>query len=127
MAGEYEHARDIRAVLDQALGQWSAFDVDDVPEELPPIYAEISVTQRYGAPVRMSGARPVKGWRLVTRVVGTTVDEARKARDAIAGAVEDKRLLIAGTWTSPVRFETEDVIGDDDGRYSGATTWTYAH
>lgn len=127
MAGERAHAEALKARLDPALGQWAAYDYDEVPDALPNIFAALTVAQRVGSPVRMCGGRPLYGWRITTRVVGRTVDEARWAREKIAAEIQDRKLTIDGVESTPVRFETEDQIEPDDGRYSGLTTWTYAH
>lgn len=122
---ERAHAAVVVEALDGPLGQWQAFDVDELPADLPPIYVEVYVSRRFGAPLRPCGARQGSAWRLRTRAVGRTVDEARAARHAVAGRLDDQRLVIGGVETKPVRFEAEDPIGWDDGRYSGSTTWTY--
>lgn len=126
MATEIEHAEAIRAALEVPLGKWSAYDYDDVPETLPNLYALVTVSKRFGAPIYFSGGKSVHGYRLTTLAVGRSVDEAREVRDRITGAVEDQKITIAGQATTRVRMETEQAIEPDDGRYSGLTTWTYA-
>ena len=132
MAGERAHAAAFIARLNAALGAPAAdptrgaFDYDDVPDVLPKIYATVTVSQRGGAPIRMCGGQPMYGWRATTRVVGRTVDEARAAREWIEAEIRNKPLVVDGRESTDVRFETEDVIEPDDGRYSGLTTWTYA-
>jgi hypothetical protein len=121
---ERAHSTAIRALLEAPLGNWSAFDYDDVPSDLPDIYVEITVTRRYGGDPRACGKRPLLGWRLTTRAVGGSVDEARWAREKVDGVLREKRIpALASTL---VEFETENPIEPDDGRYSGLTTWTYA-
>jgi hypothetical protein len=123
---ETAHVAAIRDTLTDALGQWSAYDYDDVPDKLPALYALVTVTKRAGAPVYMCGGKATTGYRLTTLAVGRTVDEARWVRDIIAATIEDQALDVAGTPSTRVRLESEQPIEPDDGRYSGLTTWTYA-
>ena len=55
-----------------------------------------------------------------------STNEARAAREWIEAEIRNKSLTVDGRESTDVRFETEDVIEPDDGRYSGLTTWTYA-
>lgn len=124
--GEVAHAAAIRDALDAPLGKWSAYDYDDVPDVLPGLYALVTVSKRFGAPIYMCGGKAQHGYRLTTLAVGRTIDEARWVRDRIADALEDKPLTIDGDTTTRVRLESEQPIEPDDGRYSGLTSWTYA-
>jgi hypothetical protein len=126
VATETGHAEAIRSALEVPLGKWSAYDYDDVPEVLPNLYALVTVSKRFGAPIGFAGGKPVNGYRLTTLAVGRTVEEARWIRDLVAGAIEDQKLTIDGLSTTRVRLETEQPIEPDDGRYSGLTAWTYA-
>ena len=132
---ERPHSTAIRAAVTAAMsprpdGDTSgAYDVDDDEvngDDLPPIYVTVHLTQRYVGRPSMGGATRGTGWRITTRVVGRTLDEARWARKRVHQALRDRHLVVAGVPTGRVRFETEDPIDLDDGRYSGATTWTYA-
>jgi len=127
---EVEHAAAIRTLLDAALvgatQSWHAYDYDDVPDDLPSNYAVVTVTRRYADDFRFNYARVLVGYRLTTLAVGLTVDSTRWVRDRIAVALNDKPLTLNDQPTTPVRFETENPIEWDDGRYSGATSWTYA-
>ena len=132
MSTEVEQAAAIRALLAAPLGTPASdpgrgvFDYDDAPATLPKLYARVTVSKRAGAPVYMSGGKAMRGYRLTTLAVGTTVDEARWVRDKIAATIEDRPVVIAGRETTRLRMETEQPIEPDDGRYSGLTTWTYA-
>lgn len=123
MSGERSHASAWRTALDSQLGDWSAYDYDDVPETLPSIYVLITVERRYGGDPRLCGRKALKGWRMTTRAVGRTVDEARWARERVA-ALEYSRVAISGA--SPLEFEDETTIEADADRFSGLTTWTYS-
>lgn len=121
---EIDQAREIREYLEAPLGSWSAYDYDDVPATLPPIYAQVSVSRRYGGDPRACGRRPLVGWRLTTLAVGRSVDEARQARDWIYGALNEQRITSLDT--SLIHLESETPIEPDDGRYSGVTHWIYS-
>lgn len=127
---EVEHAAAIRAYLDTALVgatvSWHAYDYDDVPDQLPANYAVISVTRRYADDFRFSYGRRLVGYRLSTLAVGITIDSTRWVRDRMTTALADRPLTLNGQPTTPVRFESENPIEWDDGRYSGSTFWTYA-
>lgn len=126
MLTESEHVAAIRDALEDALGKWSAYDYDDVPEKLPAMYALVTVSKRVGAPVYMCGGKATSGYRLTTLAVGRSVDEARWVRDIIAATFEDRIVNLAGYSSTRVRLESEQPIEPDDGRYSGLTSWTYA-
>lgn len=119
---ERAQAAALRAALETPLGQWSAYDYDDVPGDLPAIYVLVTVTRRFGGDKRNDGKLSRIGWRATTLAVGRTADEARWAREKVAGALEGKRLGDS----SLIDFDSESPIEPDDGRWSGLTSWTYA-
>lgn len=97
---------------------------DDVDSNEPPAeYLEVGLTRRLADSLRMSGGpRPRIGWRLTTRVVALSSDSARFVRQC-AAQLQDSRLPEFDT--GPLDFESEEPIGDDDGRQSGLTTWAF--
>lgn len=124
---ERSHAVAIREAITAHLGPWEAFDIDDLPKNLPTIYVETHLSRRTGAPLRATSTTERTGWRLLTRVVAKTVDEARWARMRVSEAIEQQRLAITDVGsTTRIQVEAEEPIALDDKRYSGATTWTYA-
>lgn len=125
MPGEVEHAAHWRTVLDVALGKWSAYDYDDVPDPLPNLYGLITLSQRAGETSRASGQRLQVGYRLTLLAVGRSIDEARWVRDQAHDALTDRGFIVAGRPTSLLRVETEVPIEPDEGRFSGFTAWTY--
>ena len=62
---------------------------------------------------------------ITTRAVARTVSNAREMRRR-AGQIEGVSLVIGDEESTPVQFETEDLIAPDDDWYSGLTYWTYA-
>lgn len=123
MADEETHGAAIIAAL-EALGA-EPFDIDKLPSPLPDYYTEVSVSRRYGGEALASSELTSKSYRITTRQVAKTITNARRLRAKGAG-LEDTLLTVGGDTTSPVAFETEDLIGPDDGWYSGLQTWTYA-
>jgi len=123
VAGERAHATAWRQTLDVPLGSWSAYDYDDVPSEAPQIHVLVTVSRRFGGDARNCGRRPIKGWRLTTREVGKTVDEARWAREKVQAALEEQRNATLGT--SLLEMESQTEIEADEDMFSGLTVWTY--
>lgn len=120
---ERTHAAAWRSALETPLGQWSAYDYDDIPESVPDIYVVITVTRRLGGDKRSDGRLSRIGWRLTTLAVGRTADEARWAREKVT-TLEGTRNGAIGT--SLLELENETPIEEDNGRYSGMTVYTYA-
>lgn len=127
------HATAVKSALDAALGPWDAYDYDDLPGAngnagtLPGIFVTISLERRYNPLIRPPGRADSVGWRLALRSVGRTVDEARWAQLRTADALNEKRLLVAGEYTTRLQFETGDAAAFDDGRYSATDFYTYVH
>lgn len=124
---EESHAAAVIAALTTATA--NPFDLDDAKRatdaDLGAAYTEVLVTRRYGGAERQDGSTTRSGWRISTRAIGRTVTNARTMRDRAQEALKYVRLSIDGDLTSPIAFESEDPIGEDDGWYSGLTTWTY--
>lgn len=115
------------AALNTALSPNKAYDFDEAPTPAPPIHVLVTVERRFGSTRRMCGGRVLDAYRLTTTEVGSTVDEARWARDRIDARLEDKPL--EALETTRLRLEGRTPIGkptdDDLGMYEGVTTWTY--
>lgn len=129
------HAEAIKAALNIALApKVAALDYDEVPGmngnggKLPNIYVAVSVERRAGAPLRKATATTGRtGWRIAARGVGRTVDECRWAMFHIAQALNETRLTIGGTVTTPIQFETDQAPERDDSRYAALALYTYVH
>jgi hypothetical protein len=128
---ERAHAEAWKTAITVEVDPWAAYDFGDVPAPLmdgvatpPPQYVAITVTQRFGSPLRMCGARPLYGWRLTTTYAGRTKNEARWMRERI-NRLADQRLDAISA--EPLRFESESEPEKDvDGVWTGVTLWTYA-
>lgn len=127
------HAVALKAALDGPLGQWSAYDYDEVPGgngnegTLPFIYVVLSVERRLNPIVRAPGRTSSAGWRVALRSVGRTVDECRWAQNRVAIGLNEKRLLVADEHTSRLQYESGQAAELDEGRYSALDIYTYTH
>lgn len=123
---EEQHATAIKAALTAQTA--APYDLDDLKalSSPPASYVEVTVSRRAGAPLRNPGSTGRTGWRITTRSVAKTVSNAREMRKRTATALLYARLTVDGDKTTPIQFEGEEPIGDDDGWYSGLSTWTYA-
>lgn len=93
------------------------------PERL--YYNEITVSDRYGdGQLRLGVWLGTGGYRITTRAVGATEDAAYQMRELARTALEYAVLTIGDVTTTPVMFETAEQIAEDDGWWSGLTTWT---
>lgn len=131
MSGERAHAAAWKAAIAATWApgaSWPVLDYDEgerlkAKSLLPVQYVLITVTQRFGSPVYMSGGRARQGWRLTTLAVAPTTDSARWLREHVE-QLRDKPL--AALSSSALRFESENPIEPDGDRQSGITVWTYA-
>ena len=124
-ATEEQHAAAVKAALTAQSA--APYDLDDLKAlATPPAqYTEVTVSRRFGAQNRATGSTGRVGWRITTRAVAKTVSNAREMRKRTAAALSYVRLTVDGDQTTPIQFEGEEPIGDDDGWWSGLTTWTY--
>lgn len=91
-------------------------------------YVAVSLSRRYGGNGRLNGTISPSGWRLVARAVGVGQQNAAVLLDMIAQALEDKTITVTGVTSTPIAFETEDPIAEDErdaDLWSGMTQWTY--
>lgn len=119
----------LNAVLDALSTPRAAYESDDLAklESLPAAYVELFVTRRFGGTERNAGGKGREGWRIGTRGVAQTVTNARLMLAKTAEALEEVRLTVDGIATTPIKFESAEVVGPDDGWYSGLVLWTYSH
>jgi hypothetical protein len=105
-----------------------AYDLDDLDQmaELPAMYVEVTVSRRYGGDPRNAGGKGRTGWRVGTRFVAQRQGNAEHLKTLVTAALEEVRLTVSDQQTTPIKFESAEVIGPDDGWFSGLTLWTYA-
>jgi hypothetical protein len=125
---EEANATAVIATLNAALPtSVRAYDLDELPATRPDNYVEVTVSRRFGGQQRNTAQATTQGWRITTRSVSSvSVFNARKNAETVRAALEFARLSVGGSTTTPVQFETAETVGDDDGWWSGLTTWTYA-
>lgn len=107
-----------------------AYDLDDdaidTKQAPPAYYTEVTVSRRFGGVFRDGGETPDSTlYRATTRSVAKTLSNAREMRRRAAG-LEGITVTVGGVVSSPIMFETEEIIGPDDGWFSGLTSWTFA-
>lgn len=132
MTDERPHAAALLAALNTALSPRAAYTRGKVPGldnnagTEPAIYAIVDLERRNNTPTLRAGRTVRRGWRVTVRGVGRTVDEARWALARASVALEGAQVDV-GTPTTPLLFETADQVAPDEGRYSGAITYTYGN
>lgn len=123
----------IKAALTESLGPDRVFEygqvpgADNTPGTLPYIFALISLERRFNPDVRLSAETEVVAWRLSVRSMGRTISETQWAMFRVAAALNEKSLPVGDDFTSPLQFESDQAPELDDGRYSGMSTFTFAH
>lgn len=122
---EEDHAAAIFAALTGANA--APYDLDELrdPATRPAAYNEVTVSQRAGAPNRNVASTGRTGWRITTRSVAKTVTNAREMRSRARTGLLYVRLTVDGAVTTRIQFESEEPIAEDDGWFSGLTSWTY--
>lgn len=125
IATEEQHATAVIAAVNAQAAFVFAYDFDDAPAALPQYYALITVTRRFGGPMRFGGDKTQDLYRITTTCVGRTITAVRQVRELVGG-IERLSLTVNGRASTPIEFETSTPIGEDDKFYSGVSTWTYA-
>lgn len=127
------HATAIKAAIKAALPtSVNVYDYSTVPATngntgtLPASFVIVAIERRYNPNLRMSAQAGGSGWRVSARCVATTVTNAGLLLAAVATALDEVEIDIAGEMTTPVQFESDETPAYDDGRYAGLSIWTYA-
>jgi hypothetical protein len=92
---------------------------------LPTFYIDVALSRRLAGERRLDGSPDGRFYRFTARVRAKTVANAYRLWDAI-DALETQTLMVAGTVTTPLQFETEDLIEPVQGWYTGVRSVTYA-
>jgi hypothetical protein len=104
-------------------GAVKAVDLDDNEARSNDEHVQVTVTRRFSNGER-AGRESQSPWRITTRPVANYVSNARELETRCATGLSGVRLTAGGQTSTPVRLESSDAIGEDDGKYSGLTTWT---
>lgn len=120
-------ARDaVIARLNTLLAPQAAYSINDLRNmsTKPDAYVEVTVSRRLPDASRRVGSAPqMTAFRATTRAVGDTENNALLMASKAAG-LEESILTIGGIPT-PVDYETSSPVADDEGWFSGLTTWTF--
>lgn len=87
-------------------------------------HVQLSVARRF-TPVERAGREAQKPWRITTRPVAVTVSNGREMARRVDTALNGVRITAGGVASTPLRLESADDIGPDDGKFTGLTTWTF--
>jgi hypothetical protein len=120
---EAEHSAAVVAFLEAAKAHPYALG-DPRPTDVTS-YTEVGIFRRFGGESVLNGDLGLRLVRVTTREVAKIRANALTVRSKCA-ALEDASLTVAGFVTTPIQFETQTLIAEDDGWFSGLTTWTYA-
>lgn len=123
------HAEALKAYL-TAAAKAPVLDLDEIKTAqqdgtLAPQYVELYLAPRFGGQARADGSRATSLRRLSTRVVATTVTNARLIEDRITEAF---RLTTVDLGDVHVQVSYESgggAFGYDDGFYTALTDWTF--
>lgn len=97
-------------------------DADTVPAQ----YNEVHVTQKIGIGPRRTGApASTTQWRVLIRSVAVDYDNALEMRRRAALALQEAKLTVDGEVFFIERAVTDDLIGEDDGWWSGVSEFGY--
>lgn len=75
--------------------------------------------------VERAGREAQAPYRATTRPVAKTIGNGREMARRVELALSKTRVTVAGKTSTPIRLDSADDIGPDDGMYSGLTTWTF--
>lgn len=119
---EADVAAAVIAVIVANGGRAYELDQAKVLAVVPPSYCEVTVERRFGGEQRTCGGYALTGYRINVREVGSLVANARNARTR--GDLEGVVLAVGAERSTPVQFEAQDSIGQDNDWWSGMTTYT---
>lgn len=122
-ATEEQWAQALVAALNAA--EALAVEYDDLPATRPNAYTELALVRMYAGEARGDGYKGTESYRVTTRQVAKTVTNARLLRSRTHTALEYVSVTANGVTSTPLMFEGAEVIGPDDGWYSGLETWTF--
>jgi hypothetical protein len=107
---------------------WTAYSAGKAPTT-GGNYLALIVSRRYGGNIRQGGSISPSGWRFTARAVGVGDGNARVLLREATAAFEDHTITVDGVTSTPIAFESEDPIRQDDddkNLWSGLRSFTYA-
>ena len=126
MADEKAHLTAVKALLTAAgAAPYTLQDLKDAAT-LPDAYNEVHVMQRLGSGPRRNGApSAVTQWRVLTRAVAKRYGNAQQMRALAASALHEAKVTVAGEVFDIERALSDDLIGEDEGWWSGTSEFAY--
>lgn len=120
---------DIAAAFIAALNANSAnaYDLDDAKKlpALPAAYCEVTLSRRLAGEPRVCGSAPgTTSYRALVRCIGSTVGNARETTRRV-GLIEAATITVGSSTSTPIQFETAEEIGEDEGMWSGVSSYTF--
>lgn len=118
------------------LGPHAAYEYGRLPgdvngdrkdEPLPAIFVLVAVERRTNPLQRSTARSGSTGWRLLIRAAGRTTGEANWAMSRVAAAVDEKRLTVDGSATTPAQLESQEAARWDDGRFVVDALYNFTH
>lgn len=131
MPTENEVASAVLALINAALPSSGAnivraYDPSTLPETRPEEFVLVTIARRSGGSPR-AGRYGTTGWGIyVLAASQTSVTNARNALRLAGAAIESKALSIAGSTSTPVRFDNQRTVGPDGNWFSGVNSYTLA-
>lgn len=125
---EQAHYDAIKALLETAdATPLSLADIKrrEQKNDLPAAYTELYLSERFTSPVLVGGRSTLRAWRVQTRAVATTEENARVMRERARSALEEQVIDVGGVTATIFRAVSDDPIGEDNGRYSGLSEYGY--
>lgn len=110
-------------------GGVTAYDTDEVPDLPETPYVVVYADSGPETGRRLNARSSTRTWRVATKHVGSTADEARWAAEYVETALLDQRITVTGWSCSPCwRESSKDVTEDPDGGvlYVGVDVWRFA-
>lgn len=125
MSGEAAHVAAVVAAINAVNGR--AYTLDQLAKSSPAEgYNEVYVMRRLSdAPNRVGGLNEGSQWRVITRAVGKSFENAQVMRDRANAALHDVSLVVDGETFYPRRALGDDPIGPDDGWFTGTSEFVY--
>lgn len=126
MASDEQVATVLKAAIDAQMPTGvKALDPDE-HQGLKARHIQFGCARRY-VPAERAGLESVAAFRATTRVVASTVSNARELQRRVDLAFRGVPLSIEARNTSPIRRESQDQPEADEGLYSALTVWTFTH
>lgn len=120
---EQEHFDAAKTALTAATAR--PYDYDDKIPHSVTAYNLLAVSERFGGNQRLTSQIGTRSVRVTVRSVGSSADDVREMRKRADTALRENRLTVAGFVSTPIAFETAEMVGPD-GDILNAGKWLSA-